>query len=148
MRRNRTLYLVLVISSCLIAIVAFFLSVMVVSIPYFENGRAIVLYNYYYNNGFDYGGIAYQAWNNFSKVGRTCTIYNDTPIDYHFEAVYADKHEIIGIVDYGLFKDPLVMRDFKAGKCYPCDMDYKEAMPLFDLLQKENPWLEKASWWK
>lgn len=140
--------LLLIISICLIAGTAIYLSQVIVSIPYFEHGRTIVLYDHYYNGGLDYGGIAYRAWDKFTKIGGTCAVYNDTPIDYHFEAVYADNQETIGIVDYGLFKYPLVMCNFKVGKCYPCDnVSDEERNAFFNSLQRENSKLEMPEYW-
>jgi hypothetical protein len=90
--------------------------------------------------------LLFQIRDGLTGVKEGCLIEADVgPGSSHkFAIVFADNRSLVGLVDYALGPQLLVMYDFSStSKVWPCDIGDQERDILFKRLQSENPGLEK-----
>ncbi len=79
-------------------------------------------------------------------VKEGCLIETDIGRDdlHKFVVVFADNRSLVGVLDYALGPQLLIMYDFSSNnRVWPCDIGDQERDILFKRLQSENPSLEK-----
>ncbi len=89
--------------------------------------------------------LLFQIRDGLGGVKEGCFIEADVPDSPHgFAVVFADNRSVVGVLDYALGPQLLIMYDFSSNnRVWPCEIGDRERDILFERLKSENPSLEE-----